>query len=153
MQPQSTEFSPRQNSGKLVWRFARLAISFERPINDAGIQIAIAKPAHEQHSTASIARLKNGRIVVHMTEFIKRIDENTSIPIKTFAMVCVPLLAGMIWINSTLNAIQKSQDRAWTIEEMRDWSKDLNGKNPALIVPSPMDYMRFEEAFSVHRPR
>lgn len=71
-----------------------------------------------------------------MTQFIRKIDENTSVPLKVVGAIVVAALG----ISAQLFAIKRDLDELkqgafWTVENQEVWASELRRGNPQLSVP------------------
>lgn len=98
--------------------------------------------AGEKNSKTS--RRPRSRAVEGATQFFKRIDENTSVPMKIVVPVIGMLLACTVWLTTMLIGIKNSVGHGWTVDHMETWGRQLEDKNPAIKTPYARDIWRAE---------
>ena len=76
-----------------------------------------------------------------MSEAIKFINENTSLPFKVVAPILVAVVTGTLWIQQTLAEIKQAQADSVSRSELREWRNALAERNLGLAVP----YLREEK--------
>jgi hypothetical protein len=71
-----------------------------------------------------------------MTEVIRRIDENVSVPLKIVTPIVSAIVLSAVWIQSTLIDIRRAQADAWTVRQMQVWRDKAATENPTLKLPN-----------------
>lgn len=90
-----------------------------------------------------------------MTEFIKKLDEDTSVPFKVMVPIITAIVMAALWINNTLGRIERGVEQSWTAQNMEHWTQELRDQNRTMEVPYPNDSigMGQKRLGQVHRPR
>lgn len=70
-----------------------------------------------------------------MSEAIKFINENTSLPFKVVAPILVAVVTGTLWIQQTLAEIKQAQADSVSRSELREWRNALAERNLGMVVP------------------
>ncbi len=70
-----------------------------------------------------------------MTETLKTLDENFSVPFKIVVPLITAIILATFWIQSTLFKIQAAQNDFITRSEAAAWRDQLSQLNPAIKVP------------------
>ena len=70
-----------------------------------------------------------------MGKIIKRIDDETSLPIKIVVPVIATILSAALWLNNSLVELRHSQRNMLGIYEFADWRNQFANRNRNLDVP------------------
>lgn len=70
-----------------------------------------------------------------MSETLRFINENTSLPFKVVIPIIASLLGATVWIQSTLGEIRTAQREAISRAEITAWRNALAERNRSMDVP------------------
>lgn len=70
-----------------------------------------------------------------MSETLRFINENTSLPFKVVVPIVGAIVGATVWIQSTLGEIRTAQREAITRAEITTWRNQLADRNRSLDVP------------------